>query len=92
MPGAEEQYSDLLEVAANFAEGQGAERIFVRVPDVWRLLELTRRSGFLPCVRVLTLALRGRAVLLGQRLFKVITTDVRTIQPLSFVFIARQPS
>ncbi|PKB65576.1 MAG: hypothetical protein BZY82_08210 [SAR202 cluster bacterium Io17-Chloro-G3] len=65
LPGAEERCGDLLEVAANFAEEQGAERIFVRVPDVWRLLELTRRSGFLPCVRVLTLALIGRAALLG---------------------------
>ena len=65
MPGEEERCVELLEALAAYAGEQGAERVFLRLPDEWRLIELARRSGFFPCTEVQVFTLTGRVALLG---------------------------
>jgi hypothetical protein len=65
VPGEEERSSDLLEVLAGYAGQQGVERIFLRLPDEWRLIDMARRSGFAPCTQLLAFTLIGRTALLG---------------------------
>ena len=65
VPGEEERCSDLLEVLAGYAGQQGAERVFLRLPDEWRLIDLARRSGFALCTQLLAFTLIGRTALLG---------------------------
>jgi len=56
---------ELLEAAASHAGRHGAERIFLRLPNTWHLLETARYSGFLPCMLVFLLTLPGRGLPLG---------------------------
>ena len=65
VPGKEERCCELLEALASYAGEQGAERVFLRLPDEWRLIDLARRSGFVPCTQLLAFTLAGRDALLG---------------------------
>ncbi len=55
----------LLETAAVHAARQGAERLFLQLPDERHMVETVRHSGFVPCTQVLLLTLVGRTPLLS---------------------------
>jgi hypothetical protein len=63
--GSEESAAELLECAAVYAGSRGAQRIFLRTPEDWHMLETGRRCGFLPCTQATVHALAGRTPLIG---------------------------
>ncbi len=64
LPGGDDApLCDLLEAASTYAGKQGAERLFLRVPDEWYLQKLAYQSGFTALSQVLVLTLPGRSLL-----------------------------
>lgn len=55
----------LLEVAGAYAGEAGAERLFLRLPDEWRIQKPAIQSGFISSIKMMVLTLPGRSALLG---------------------------
>jgi len=73
--GEEESCCDLLEALGSHAGEHGAERLFLFLPDEGRLVDMIRKSGFLPRTTLTVFTLAGRAALVG-------TTPVQRNRPL----------
>ncbi len=63
--GSEENAAELLERCAAYAGSRGAQRLFLRTPEDWHMLETGRRCGFLPYTQATLHALAGRTPLIG---------------------------
>jgi len=55
----------LLEAAGGYAGEAGAERLFLRLPEEWRVQKPAIQCGFISSMKMMVLTLPGRSALLG---------------------------